>query len=170
MIRRASAAIVALAVALTAAAQWQPVHLDSISAHRSPEGIWRMAPTGTIFEIKARPGHAGSYTLEMHLSPDLRVSSGTAMGGMTEAGKAGVYDARLRVDPVTGSQSEHERSYTLTLDGDGRLTVKPYSKKLSVNLNRLLPYMFRFSVRKVDTRPDDIDAAYRLTDATEVVL
>lgn len=162
MMRRALAVACALAMAVAAMAQWQPLRLDSIAPLRAPEGVWRMAPTGTVFEIKARPGRAGAYSLVLVLGPDLTVPSGTEMGSMALTGKDGVYDARLTVDPCTGTQGR-ERTYTLSLDNEGkRLTVKPYTKKLSVNINRMLPYLFRFSVRTIDTRPTDIDAAYRL--------
>lgn len=96
-------------------------------------------------------GHVDRYRMVVLRSPDRAVRPGTVMGYLQPTAARGTYEARI---------------YTHT-EGDGVLTdAKPFRivvtddamqfyrvrTGLSVNLFRMLPYMFR---RAVDYRPDD---------------
>ena len=163
--RRALTLLLFAAVCLVATAQIEWVRLDTVAASAAGEGIWRMAPAGAIFSIAPMPGRSGQMQLSMLYSDDLTIPSGTAFGTMTPTAKPGVYEASLMLNP-SGHGSKHadrRQNFTIEMDAaSGRLIFKPYKSRLSVNFHRLIPYLFRFSVRREDTRPDDIDGAYRL--------
>ena len=54
------------------------------------------------------------------------------------------------------------KRFTISLSEEGRLIIVPVIDKLKFNLWRLLPYMFRNSVRHVNNRPDNLDGAIKI--------
>lgn len=121
------------------------------------EDIWKLVATGGLIAVErvdtpdVDVGHVDRYRMVVLRSPDRAVRPGTVMGYLQPTAARGTYEARI---------------YTHT-EGDGVLTdAKPFRivvtddamqfyrvrTGLSVNLFRMLPYMFR---RAVDYRPDD---------------
>lgn len=165
MIRPGLTAVLMLLCAATAAlGQTEWVRLDAPAASPEPaSGIWRVVPEGAVFRCEHLPGHSGSYALRLLYSPDLSLRPGTCFGTMTPAGRPGVYDARLMLDPAHFSKKEQTRTFTIEMNGQAdRMTFKAYKDKIKINLNRWLPYFFRVSVSRESTRPADLDGAVRI--------
>ncbi len=147
--------------------QW--VRLDSVAASSEPaSGYWRVAPEGAVFICEPLPGHSGSYSMKLLFSPDLSIRPGTFFGTMTQSGKTGVFDAELMLDPSKFKSREHRRTFTIEMnETSDKMVFKAYHDRLKVNFGRLLPYFFRISVRRDNTRPENIDGAVRI-DGTEL--
>ncbi len=132
------------------------------------EGVWRIAGDGAVFAVL--PGEGGdTFRLVIVDSPDMSVLPMTEFGTARRTAVAGRYDARLSASLTSVAPVRHDRSLVISLSDDGRLIFEPYKKGLKLNLWRVLPYMFRFSVAAQDTRPSDIDGAVRLYPAGDAV-
>ena len=156
---------VALCVALSGFADVRWVRLDSVGT--APyEGVWRMTGSGAIFAIEPKPGLTECYALTLLWSPDLGIPSGSELGEMRPAGRQLVFDAVLGLDHNGGRHiSGIGKKYRFELEfspGMQRISFKAYKQSWRVNIFRWLPYLFRTSVSKTDTRPADIDGAVRL--------
>lgn len=129
----------------------------------SPVGLWQMVGDGAIFYIE--PERRDTYTLTLYESTDLTLSKGDFFGTMTLTA-SGCYDASLILNPK-GSGRRKTRHFLFDIDTDGsKLTMRSYRKGARVNVLRLLPYLFRLSISEVDTRPQNIDGAIRLSPPT----
>lgn len=129
----------------------------------SPVGLWQMVGDGAIFYIE--PERRDTYTLTLYESPDLALSKGDFFGTMTLTA-SGSYDASLILNPK-GSGRRKTRHFLFDIDTYGsKLTMRSYRKGARVNVLRLLPYLFRLSISEVDTRPQNIDGAIRLSPPT----
>lgn len=143
--------------------------LDSVPAGQAgpPEGLWRMGADGAVFAIGREPGRQGAYILTLISSPDLSIPSGTAFGTMTATGKPYTYDASLSKSLSGGghklSRKSHRAFVVEYAPESGLLTFTPYHRGRTLNVVRLLPYLFRFSIKESDTRPRGIDAAARIS-------
>ena len=154
---RSLAGMLCLACCMTA--QAAPPALTALDVHvpapldaSSPEGLWQMAGDGALFYISPVAGRSGRYSLILHESPDLSVPA-----------EAGVYDASLVLNPA-GSGMRKTRNFIFTFAPDGStMTMQSYRRGHKVNMLRLLPYLFRVSVAEVDTRPENIDGAERIS-------
>lgn len=130
------------------------------------EGVWRMSGSEGIFAVVADPATV-FYKLIVVDSPDQNVLPGTIMGVCTEVGRQNHFDARIFTVGALDFMSAPQR-FTMSLSEDGRLVIIPVVDKLKFNLWRLLPYMFRHSVKHVNNRPDNLDGAIRLYPATTI--
>lgn len=124
------------------------------------EGVWRISGSDGMFAVVADAGTI-FYRIVVIDSPDRSVLPGTVMGACTAAGRADSYDAWLYTSGEAGLLSRPKR-FTLSLADDGRLIMVPVVNKLKLNLWRLLPYMFRMSVSRVNDRPNNLDGAVRV--------
>lgn len=124
------------------------------------EGVWRISGSEGIFAIIADPATI-FYKLIVVDSPDQNVIPGTVMGACTEAGRLNHFDARIFTKGTIEKMSSPKR-FTISLSEEGRLVIVPVIDKLKFNLWRLLPYMFRNSVRHVNNRPDNLDGAIKI--------
>lgn len=165
--RRLILLTVTLCVALSGSARLRWVKVDSVGA-ASYDGVWRMTGSGAIFAIEPKPGLTESYALTLLWSPDLGLPSGSELGEMRPAGRQLVFDASLGLDHKGGRHIPGiGRKYRFELEfspGMQRIRFRPYKQSWRVNVFRWLPYLFRTSVSKTDTRPADIDGAVRLGD------
>ncbi len=166
MIRRLMTTGFVLAATLLATAQLQMVCLDSITETNTPAGIWRQMPAGAVFEIQPVSGDKDEFRLVLLTSDDLSIPPGSAFGTMRRSAIAGTFDAELLHNPKNaGSWRNHAKKQRCTIEieaDNSRLIFKPYKSKLSVNFSRLLPYLFRFSVKHEETRPEGLDGAVRI--------
>lgn len=130
------------------------------------EGIWSMNPNGggATFAVLARPGEPGAFEMILLESPDWRIAPGTPCGSVDATSKSGVYECRLLASPgSTKGSGLAKYTATLRLDDQGRrLVVRPFTKRTYINLRRWVPYLFRVSIDKENTRPDDIEGAVRV--------
>lgn len=117
------------------------------------EGIWLFPATGVEVAIMRKadqkPSTADntvSYIIILLHSPNRTLRPGTVMGMITPAPKRGEYDAKIYTRAV-GTSLTMPKRFTLTLDkDDGALSFKQHKNAFSVNLWRLLPYLWRYSV------------------------
>lgn len=132
------------------------------------EGVWRIAGDGAVFAVL--PGEGGdTFRLVIVDSPDMSVLPMTEFGTARRTAVAGRYDACMSASLTSGAAVRRDRNLIISLSDDGRLIFEPYKKGLKLNLWRVLPYMFRFSVAAQDTRPSDIDGAVRLYPSGDAV-
>ncbi len=163
---RCLTAILLLAAAFTAAAQMRWVRLDTLTAAEMPAGVWRQMPAGAIFEVAPIAGRQGEYTMSLLTSDDLTILPGTHFGTMRATAEPGIYDAELFLDPKNaGTQRNNRKKRRFTISVDlhaARMHFKEYKSRFTVSLWRLFPYLFRFSVKYEDTRPEGLDGAVRI--------
>jgi|GEM_PF-2381651 hypothetical protein len=132
----------------------------------SPAGIWQFGADGAIFEIRPQNGRNGVFDLYILESPDLTVPSGALFGHMESTGTANHYDATL-FKSLSGKEHGINRrktnSFIFTFDpASCSLSIRPYKRGTRVNILRWIPYLFRLSVDRSDSRPAGIDGARRL--------
>lgn len=145
-----------------------PVHIDmtcadAVFADRAlapVEGVWRISGSEGTFAVVADP-ETIFYKIILVDSPDRSLTPGTLIGAMTALGRKNSFDARIFTSEVGGLLSSPKR-FTVSLADDGRLIIVPVTDRLKVNLWRLLPYMFRNSVKHVNDRPKNLDGALRI--------
>ena len=132
-----------------------------------PEGLWRMGADGAVFAVGREPGSRGAYVLTLISSPDLTIPSGTAFGTMTATGRPFTYDASLSKSLSGRGHKLSRKSYRDFVveysPESGLLTFTAYHRGRTLNVVRLLPYLFRFSIKESDSRPRGIDAACRIS-------
>lgn len=132
------------------------------------EGLWHFAVNGTTIAIERDDPEASRFRIVAVDSPFLIFEPGELLGYATPTVKRNVFEARLKEIKADGSHRdvklEKNQSFTLTLVESDALQFKPITRGLRVNWDwwRLFPYLFRFRVKTVDSRPDDLDGAVRL--------
>ena len=166
MLWRLFAVLIAFSWAAICTAEPLWLKLDSIEVHDPYEGVWQMTGGGAIFSTEAVPGITDTYRLTLLWSPDLSVPSGSVLGEMQPAGRPLVFDASLGLDHkggrhigIPGKKYRFELEFSADMR---RVSFRPYKRSWKVNIFRWLPYLFRTSVSKTDTRPADMDGAVRL--------
>ena len=116
------------------------------------EGLWTFPGSGSVMAIERMPGSAGEYELRIVTCDDRAVRPGTLLGVMDASGDKNTFDARIYThgDSDTGVLSSAKR-FTLRLDSEGtHLAFERTKGKYRINLWRLMPYLFRFTVRAKD--------------------
>lgn len=142
---------------------------DSVCSGQAagPEGLWRIGADGAVFAVGREPGSRGAYVLTLISSPDLTIPSGTAFGTMTATGRPFTYDASLSKSLSGRGHKLSRKSYRDFVveysPESGLLTFTAYHRGRTLNVVRLLPYLFRFSIKESDSRPRGIDAACRIS-------
>lgn len=126
--------------------------MSELALHRI-EGIWQFPSTGvelaiirenaTSADIKDNPI---VYRMIIVSSPDRAIRPGTVMGLVTPAAKNGEYDANIYTKNI-GSLLTIPKKFSLALsDNDTSLEFKKHRSAFSINLWRLLPYLWRYTV------------------------
>ena len=96
-------------------------------------------------------------------TPDLGIAPGTVMGTARTSGKAGMYDASIFRSFTADGKGHRPQRLAITVDiATGMLRFDPYKQGWRVNLRRLIPYLFRVTVQREDSRPDGLDGAMRV--------
>ncbi len=132
------------------------------------EGIWRFVDDGSVMAIERfvpdeipDNGNA-SYRIIVVKSPTRALSPGTLMGYVSPTAKKGVYDASVYT-AYDGLRGLHKkRRFCLSLGDDGLLSFTQYRQGVKLNLWRLIPYMFRYSIRYSSDRPKGLDGCVRI--------
>lgn len=126
--------------------------LTEAGPHRI-EGLWRIAQSGTTLAIERKkdigslPG-AEQYQMVIVHSANRAIRPGTVMGLLTVSAKSNVYDASIYTSAQLAGRLSSPKRFTITLaEEDTRLVFKQVKSKYSFNFWRMLPYMFRYSVR-----------------------
>lgn len=149
---------------------------DSISARmsRQPlaplEGIWELTADGAIVAIEREPSpmrkSTATYRITALSMPDRSVAPGTLMGRAASTADARKFDTTLYTKVIDG-KLQSPANFIITLSDDGRLSLSHYRHGLRFSLWRMVPYMFRYSVRAIDERPKGTDGMVRLYPPSE---
>ncbi len=138
-------------------------YFDARTQGRTPapvEGVWQTSD-GVILAI-TRSGEA-TFDMKLFSCEDLSIPMPITVGEIRLGARPGLYDAHMARKIDNKGRSSRMTSLAITVsDNASWLEFASYKKGLSVNLYRLIPYMFRFSVRTVDTRPQGLQGARRL--------
>lgn len=141
--------------------------LDESDIH-DIEGIWRFVDDGAVMAIERFvpdeiPDNGNTcYRIVVVKSPVRTLAPGTLMGYVSPTAKKGVYDASV-YSSYDGLRGLHKKKrFYLNLDGDGLLSFNHYRQGIRLNLWRLIPYMFRYSVGLHSERPKGLDGCVRI--------
>lgn len=123
------------------------------------EGIWQFPATGVEVAIcRSNGNHIGqrnsavSYDIIVLSSTNRAIRPGTIMGMATPAPKRGEYDAKIYTKSI-GSTLILPKRFTMTLESDdSALTLKQRRSAFSFYPWRLLPYLWRYTIRQ--NQPD----------------
>ncbi len=126
-------------------------------------GIWRIGGGGATVAFLPVAAGESEFDIVILDSPDMSVIPGQKIGHAVSTGKIGVYDATMAQKSTVGRKTVR---CIITLGKDGRLSFAYYKQGYDVKLWRLLPYLFRVSVNRHDTRPSTVDGAVRLYPST----
>lgn len=163
-------------IAATATAQILPGYndIDSLK-HRlkqlplqNIEGLYTFPKNNTVLAIERDNPEATRFRLVAVSSPFLLLEPGQLLGYAYPTTQRNTFDAQLTQINANGTNRNHStrklRPFTLTLNNSDAIEFKPVKKGLKISWDwwRLFPYLFRFRVNNVDTRPQDLDGALRL--------
>lgn len=124
------------------------------------EGLW-LWNSGALVAIEANAN--GGVTLTLVDSPDPLLDTPQIIGTGTYGGSPGTYNMQLKTKGDANSKlvGKKEAKFIAKISDGNRLKLSPYSNSLKINLWRLVPYLFRYSVHR-ERQPDDIDGAIRV--------
>lgn len=122
------------------------------------EGEWSFPGTGVRVAISAHTpdnipsaSHIDGYRIILLTAPNRSLRPGTVLGHVTSSAVKGKYDARMYTS-ISGLSLSGPKHFTLTLDEtENRIVFQKRQSSYSINLWRLLPYLFRNIVRKNET-------------------
>lgn len=146
--------------------------IDSVKSRMSGrpllpmEGVWEMTADGAVIAIERindpRRGGTSAYALTAISMPDRSIEPGTRMGTAIDTADPRKLDAKIYTKSHDGELSA-PADFVISLDGTGhRLSLSHYRQGIKVNLWRMIPYMFRYSVGKRDERPRGLDGMVRV--------
>lgn len=121
--------------------------LDNSGKHRI-EGLWDFDGGALIAIERAEnaPGRPFGYRMVIVNSPDRLIRRGTVMGYAEPTPQPETFNARIYTDS-DGPRLTMPKAFTLTLSADGAgLTFEQHKNPVTVNLWRLLPYLWRHTV------------------------
>lgn len=145
--------------------------VDSVSARmsRQPldplEGIWELTADGAVVAIEREPSlmrkSTATYRITALSMPDRSVAPGTLMGRAASTANARKFDAAIYTKIIDG-RLQSPANFIISLSDDDRLSLTHYRHGIRLNLWRMVPYMFRYSVHSIDERPKGTDGMVRL--------
>lgn len=134
------------------------------------EGLWQFPGHDAVIEIcrddtSSVSDNVARYNMTLILTSDLSVRPGTVVGYLTPTGRYGVYDSRIYTEMSSDGERRlvNPRKYVLTLeDGESRLVMKRYGKKMKFRWWRLMPYMFRWAISDSEISPGELEGLVRI--------
>ena len=115
------------------------------------EGVW-MWNSGAMVSIEA----SGSRRIILTLvdSPDPLMDTPQVVGYGQFGGKENTYNIELETSKSLneGQKGTQKLKFIAKINDAGRLTLTPYSTRLKVNVWRMIPYLFRYSLSR-DKKP-----------------
>lgn len=133
--------------------------------HLTPaEGLWLWS-SGAIVAVEADAN--GALTLTMVETLDPLASVPFVIGTGKFSGKEGTYDIELvvKADLSKPGPIKKKAKFIAKITNGKRLSLAPYSTGLKINLWRLVPYLFRFSV-STQNEPADLHGAIKIWPST----
>lgn len=129
------------------------------------EGVWELTADGAVVAIErvADPHRSATatYRLVAVAMPDRSVPPGSLMGVAVETADRKRFDAKIYTKSASGRLTA-PADFLLTVDDGGRLSMSHYRRGVRLNLWRVVPYMFRYSVALRDERPRGTDGMVRV--------
>lgn len=124
------------------------------------EGVWQWN-SGAMVVIESIGN--GRIVLTLVESPDPLVDTPKVIGSGQFGGTENTYNIELTTQ---GSIAENPgkkgtAKFIAKITNGGRLSLTPYSTGIKVNVWRLVPYLFRFSVTK-EKKPANLDGAIKI--------
>ena len=129
----------------------------AMEASNPIEDVWKLMATGGLIAVERMESHGADvgltdcYRMIVLRSPDRAIKPGTVMGSLQPTAANGTYEARIYTDTDGNGTLTDAKSFRIVVTEDAMQFYRVRSG-LSVNIFRMLPYMFR---RAVDYRPDD---------------
>lgn len=129
----------------------------AIAASNPIEDVWKLVATGGLIAVERMESHGADvgltdcYRMIVLRSPDRAIKPGTVMGYLQPTAANGTFEARIYTDADGNGTLTDAKSFRIVVTEDAMQFYRVRSG-LSVNIFRMLPYMFR---RAVDYRPDD---------------
>lgn len=127
--------------------------LESLPLHHI-EGLWRFPSDGTEVAIMRMPTDRGSldepegYGIILLFSRNRALRPGTVIGRISPSAKEHVYEAKIYTFSK-GSTLMMPKKFSLQLNSDdSRLVFDQKKSAISFNLWRMLPYAWRYSVKR----------------------
>lgn len=117
------------------------------------EGIWQWIDNGSYIVIERyvdsnQPNdELRRYRMVVLRSPRLSVVPGTVMGYLKSTAKKDCFEACIYTDFDGATTLSAARNFTINLS-DRRLSFTKQKSEIKVNLWRMVPYMFRYSITK----------------------
>lgn len=125
------------------------------------EGVWQLTADGGMIAIVSDDENDGTYLIVAVDSPDRTVYPGTVLGVASRSAKPGSCDSWL-LTSMRGGILRSPKRFTMRLNAGTSISFISVSQGFQLNLWRILPYMFRHSVKRVDDRSRDLDGARRV--------
>ena len=132
------------------------------------EGMWQFPVDGALVVVERfvpeshRDDGVIRYRLVIVQSPRLSVRPGTVMGYMIPSAKKNFYDALIYTSFDGGTALYKPKKFILKHSDEANLSFVEHKTGLKVNLWRMVPYMFRYSITKQDTRPEDMNGCVKV--------
>lgn len=133
------------------------------------EGIWKFPATGSeVAIVRSNPdinnptASVNLYHIILFTSDSRAIRPGTIMGFITPSSTQGEYDARIYTSSV-GSTLIMPKTFALTLaENDTSLRFKQKKSTFSINLWRLLPYLWRYTIHPNTSTDTQTDGCIRI--------
>lgn len=134
--------------------------LTAIRAASPLEGTWQWSSGATV---DIRTDDNGTLILTLTDSPDPAITTPQPLGYATPGGTPDVSRATIHTTPYvkTGGFTDKTIQVKLRLSADGHLGIEPYDTGLRVNMWRIVPWLFRFSVSR-NKEPEGLEGAVRI--------
>lgn len=131
------------------------------------EGIWEFPADGGLVAVERcelTSGAPRQYRMVVISVANRALLPGTVLGSFRATSQAGVYDGEFFTSvSANGMTPASPRSVTLEFDAaSSRLAMRRNRRGLRLNLWRLVPYVFRFSVTHRDDSPRNLDGWIRV--------
>lgn len=112
------------------------------------EGVWSFPDREALIAIERTSTTASSYRIVILRTPDRSIRPGTIMGLISPSGHPDTFDASLYTSSSNRGILSGPKRFTLSLiDNGSRITFARVGSRYSIDLTRLLPYMFRRLIR-----------------------
>lgn len=127
-------------------------------------GEWQLTGGGARLRFADAPGNDGTFEIIWVDGPDLSIEPGTIVGYAVASPNVGVYDCAVTLDPRGRGDRKRYARFVIKIDAEtaDSFTFAPYEQKVKFSIKTLLPYWWRRSFKTVDTRPANLDGAFRV--------
>ena len=131
-----------------------PSQIDSIISVTPAvpmEGVWQFLPDNAAIAIIRQPGtltHSAPtrFNIFLYSTVTSRILPGTFLGTLTATPEPDTFLAEMLANP--SGKSDKIKKYIVKLNNPSHISFARMKSGISVNLWRLIPYLFRFSITR----------------------